>query len=229
MQQPTYYSALLRLPQIPFVVMLPTVCFKVHMPLCMAAQRAYLKYFELMPGVGYRAFLFMADRNRFTVISQDCWALDFAPFEYGVNIEQPVIGIEAFALYACFLDKLRDDRMAQIIDDLNHDRVSAAYVKKRLPELLRYHHPRLAELKAAIAEQIWRNGHIKKQTSKGRMKDPDLVASYHFILDRQAKPNKAAAAREAVTLLNPHENQDTIDELAEKLLDSLKKGGKLLF
>lgn len=234
--QPKYFDSILQIPAIPFVIELPTVCFKVHYLLCKAARNEYLRYFELIPGFGYyRAVGFMVDNEKFTVLSKDGWALDYLPPGFSCEREtaidnpfhslrnNPATGLDAFAIYATFLDRLRDERFAEIIADLNNDRVTAANIKKRFPDLLDYKHPLIHELRAAIVNQVWRGSVIKSRSSKGTIKNPDLLESYRFYLDRQTVSNKSEAAREAAKLFYPTETDDYINDIANKLLDSTRK------
>jgi hypothetical protein len=240
----SYDSDFLKLPHIPFIIELPDMCFKVHIPLCTAAQKAYLPFFDLIPKVGYKTLGFLAYSSMFTVIGKDGWGIDFNPHDWSIERESgiddktlslnnnPASGFEAWVIYACFQDRSRQEKIDQIVSDLETNQRKPQFIMNIIPDIGEYiAHSKVIE--RAVGRHVLRDKPVKKKSRKREiLGSVDLVESYMFLLAQQPKPkpnkepNKAAAMREAVRLLYPDATDDEAAKKEGVLKEILKRLSK---
>jgi hypothetical protein len=231
-----YDSDFLKLPHIPFIIELPDMCFKVHIPLCTAAQKAYLPFFDLIPKVGYKTLGFLAYCSMFTVIGKDGWGVDFKPEDWSIERESgiddrrfsldviPASGYEAWVIYSLFKDRTEEIYVKQGKNDLDNNRCSPKHVKKFIPDA--FEHIRYStQIKCAVSDHVLSDKVIKKR-KREEIEDIDLVESYRFLLSQQAKPNKERARLEAIKMLYPNKTDEELhkkEESLEKIINRLSK------
>ncbi|MFZ2172249.1 MAG: hypothetical protein WAW61_21745 [Methylococcaceae bacterium] len=176
-----YDSDYYRLPHIPFVIALPDLCFKVHLPLSRAAENVYRQYFDLIQidqgvktkAIGYKALGFAAFCSKFVITGKGyelVWEPEGWHNERELAIDdrrlsldtRPALGFEAFSIYSNYCRLNRERKKQQAISDLDDNQVKPEYLKEMLPSLIKTKELELKDFNKAVTEHIFRGEPIKK-------------------------------------------------------------------
>lgn len=230
----------------PFIIELPTLCFKVHVSMSLAAQQEELPYFELIQtpirknnnhssgevkNIGHKCLGFFATCSVFILIG-DGYIIYFEP--YGWNYERktdlknnilslddaPAKEYEAWEIYSLY-EKYKDsEKVEQMIEYLNTDQIKPEHIKEHFSDFLghyktsnRINEELINSFEQAVGSNVLRGKLIERKKKRVEISEINLLMSYQYILSKQPSQNKAAARREAISLLYP---DISADELAIK-------------
>lgn len=207
---------------------------------------------QLIKPIGHKAIRFLATCSSFILIAKDGYRLTKEPnsdwhFErweaeeypcFSLD-EEPADDVEAYDIYLNYLDKINSDRFKQIIELLNTNQISIDYLKNKneesesKPTLYGYIDYYLnakvlysgfdkneftqAIANAALSDKL-KNGH-----KRVKVKDVDLVVSYHFILNNQPGISKEEARNKSIKLKFPDISEDDLVRKNEALKNQIKE------
>jgi len=247
-----YDSDFYTLPHVPFIIELPTLCYKVLVPMCKAQQQELLPHFDLIQSsirrkgakdrqiknIGHKCLDFRIFSSEFELIGKNGWAIVFQPFEFCIDPSwsldvAPATKYEAFAIYSACEINNRNKKVLGVTNDLNNDKITPAYVKTHFPGMSKeYERSKYMDVGidfSAFEKAI--NRHALKEISinggrKNRetIKELNLVASYfHILREQSGKKNKVAAGREAIKLFYPEITDDELVEMCKSFLRRIKR------
>lgn len=201
--------------------------------------------------IGHRAREFLATCSAFILIADDGYRLKFEPlndwyFERWEAEEYPCFSldaepaddIEAYDIYQQYIDKKYSDIFKRIIELLNTNKISIDYLKNKneenetKPTLYGYIDYFINakvlfsgfdknEFTKAIANAALSDKPVRKR-NRVKVKDIDLLVSYHFILNNQPGISQQQAREKAIKLKFPNISEDDLARRNEALKKLIK-------
>lgn len=238
-----------RLPHVPFIVELPTLCFKVHIPMCLAEQQEQLPYFELIQtpikpegkskNIGHKCIDFFATCSVFILIGNG-YTLFYEPYDWSyerkIDIKNNILSLddapakehEAWEIYSAYKYHKDNEKVEQMIEYLVTDQITPEHIKKHFPDFIKHYESSnrinkelIETFEKTVGNRTLIDRLINRKKKRVKISQINLLISYQSILSRQTHKNKANAIREAIHLFSPNLAQDS-DEFGS-MVESLRK------
>ena len=224
-------SDYLKIPRVPFIVELPTLCFKVHVSMSLAAQQEELPYFELIQSpinsngetknIGHKCLNFYATCSIF-ILRGNGYIIYSEPYDWHYDREidlknnilslddDPATGYEAWEIYSAYERHKDSNKVKQMIEHLNTDQITFEHIKKHFPDFIghyktsnRINQELIDVFEKAVGTNALRDKKIHRKKKRVEISEINLLMSYQHILSQQSSKNKDMALREAIFLFYP--------------------------
>lgn len=155
--------------------------------------------------------------------------------------ETPATGFEAWEIYSAYKTWQYQEKINQIVDDLNNNRIKPEYIKNRLPELYQHYQQSkrmnngldFSLFERAIVRHALKDIPIKNKKCSSQLalnneregkshealSNINLIESYFYTLANHpgTKNKKAEIRRQTLALFYPELTEDEIKQISESL------------